>query len=193
MSPTTHTTLNDTIIEKAGELFRQHGYAATTIKQIAKAAGCTNAALYYHFEGGKQHILHEVVRNMAGENIDFVAAEIPATNLEELLQGLTQRLGVVLPRIIDHINWLLLQFPTLPDAEKTFLQQRILQIHNIFRQHIRPFVADDTTANRLAWLVYSAFIGYQQIFAKMDVQKVVDFNLEAYGLFLASVLKPPAQ
>lgn len=182
--------LNRKILEKAGELFQKQGYTATTIKQIATASGCTNAALYYHFSGGKEHILREVIRGMVGENIDFVAAEIPATTLEELLHGLSKRIGVVLPRIASRINWLLLEFPSLPEAEQTFLRQRLQQIHDIFQNHIRRFVPDETTADRLAWVVYSAFIGYQQIFGNMDMQHTVDFPREDYGAFLASVLKP---
>ena len=49
----TTTDLKDIILQKAGELFAQQGYTATSNKQIAKAAGCTAAALYYYFEGGK--------------------------------------------------------------------------------------------------------------------------------------------
>lgn len=183
-------SLNHKILEQAGMLFQKQGYTATTIKQIAAAAGCTNAALYYHFAGGKEQILHEVIRSMVGENIDFVAAEIPAENLEELLRGLSERIGVVLPRIADRINWLLLQYPALPETEQTFIRRRLRQIHDIFETHIRRLVPDDTTADRLAWVVYSAFIGYQQIFGNMDMQHAVDFPREAYGEFLASVLKP---
>ncbi len=190
MSSTTHTSLSDTIIEKAGELFRRQGYAATTIKQIAKAVGCTNAALYYHFEGGKQHILHEVMRSMATENIGTIMAEIPATNLADLLQKLSHRISIVLPRITDRITWLLLDFPTLPETGKSFLRQQLLTIHNIFQGHIRPFVPDDATADRLAWVMYNAFIGYQQIFVKLDMQELVDFSPADYGTFLASALKP---
>ena len=54
-------SLQDLIIEKASELFREKGYTATSIKQIAKASGCTTDALYYYFEGGKKHILREVI------------------------------------------------------------------------------------------------------------------------------------
>jgi len=47
--------LKETILNVAGELFAKNGYAATSIKQIAKAAGCTTAALYYYFEDGKTY------------------------------------------------------------------------------------------------------------------------------------------
>ena len=50
------SSLQDLILENADELFREQGYAATSIKQIAKASGCTTAALSYYFEDGKQHI-----------------------------------------------------------------------------------------------------------------------------------------
>ena len=55
-------SLQDLTTGKAGELFREQGYEATTLKQIARAAGCTTAALHYCFEDGKDHILREVIR-----------------------------------------------------------------------------------------------------------------------------------
>ena len=53
--------LAERILREAGDLFRQQGYAATSIKQIASAAGCTTAALYTYYEGGKAHVLREVI------------------------------------------------------------------------------------------------------------------------------------
>ena len=57
------TDLKETILREAQELFAAHGYAGTSIKQIAGASGCTTAALYYYFADGKSQILREVVRS----------------------------------------------------------------------------------------------------------------------------------
>jgi TetR/AcrR family transcriptional regulator, cholesterol catabolism regulator len=47
------------IIETAMELFKIHGYSATSIKDIANELSCTKAALYYHISS-KEEILSEI-------------------------------------------------------------------------------------------------------------------------------------
>lgn len=46
----------DQILAQAARLFREHGYAATTLRQIADAAGIKAGSIYYHFDS-KQEIL----------------------------------------------------------------------------------------------------------------------------------------
>ena len=41
--------LSGRILEVAAQLFAEHGYNATSMRQVAEAAGCTKPALYYHF------------------------------------------------------------------------------------------------------------------------------------------------
>ena len=43
-------------------------------------------------------------------------------------------------------------------------------------------------ADRLAWLVYCSFVGYQQMFTKLEVAGVVDLSMDEYGMFLAQVV-----
>ena len=57
------------IKERALELFLEHGYEATSVHDIAVAAGCSKATVMYHFEN-KAAILSEVLRPSA----DRVAA-----------------------------------------------------------------------------------------------------------------------
>jgi AcrR family transcriptional regulator len=44
------------ILDVAGELFTDHGYDATSLREIADRLGFTKAALYYHFQS-KEEIL----------------------------------------------------------------------------------------------------------------------------------------
>jgi AcrR family transcriptional regulator len=180
--------LQDLIIEKAGALFRERGYAATTIKQIAKASGCTTAALYYYFEEGKQHILREVIRRPAQEA--EISMHLPrADDLEQFLVQLGADLTQKFPRVADRINWIMLQFATLPDKEKQIVQNQLLGIQRALREQIGRYVADEGTAERLAWLVYCSFLGYQQIFTKLEVAGRVDLSIDDYGGFMARLIK----
>jgi AcrR family transcriptional regulator len=180
-------SLQDLIIENAGELFRERGYAATTIKQIAKASGCTTAALYYHFEDGKQHILREVIHRSAKE-AEFPMGLPQAGSLEEFLVKLGAHLAQRYPKVADRFNWIMLQFATLPDEEKRIVQNQLLAIQRALKQEISQYVADQETAGRLAWLVYCSFFGYQQIFTKLEVAGLVDLSMDEYGGFMAQVI-----
>jgi AcrR family transcriptional regulator len=52
------------IIERARQLFLQHGYAATTLDQIAARAGVAVQTVYFHF-GNKRTVLKEVMEVLA--------------------------------------------------------------------------------------------------------------------------------
>ncbi|MBI3786289.1 MAG: TetR/AcrR family transcriptional regulator, partial [Deltaproteobacteria bacterium] len=46
--------------------FAKYGYASTSIDRIARAAGVTKGALYYHFKD-KEELLFEAVKNRVGQ------------------------------------------------------------------------------------------------------------------------------
>ena len=60
------------ILEIALELFAQNGYLGTSMSDIAKQLGFTNAALYKHY-AGKQEILDQIVERM--NRMDYERAE----------------------------------------------------------------------------------------------------------------------
>jgi AcrR family transcriptional regulator len=55
------------ILTRATDLFAKHGYAGTSIRQIARACGITEAAIYRHFDG-KLHLYEEVIRAKAAQH-----------------------------------------------------------------------------------------------------------------------------
>jgi len=57
------TNRRDLIVETAARLFIEQGYTATSVRRIAEAVGCTEAALYYHFKDGKRQLLQAVVES----------------------------------------------------------------------------------------------------------------------------------
>ncbi len=48
------------VLDEAARLFREHGYAATTLGDIAEAAGLRTASLYYHF-GSKEDLVEAIL------------------------------------------------------------------------------------------------------------------------------------
>lgn len=67
----------DRILLEAARLFRHHGYAATTLREVADAAGVKAGSIYYHFES-KEQILGEVLDKGITIVIDAVRTRIEA-------------------------------------------------------------------------------------------------------------------
>jgi AcrR family transcriptional regulator len=181
------TDLADRILAEAGKLFREQGYAATTIKQIAAAAGCTTAALYYYYEGGKSEILTGTIRSFPTPE-ELLAGMDDCNSPAEFVVELTSTLAPALPRMADEIGWLLFQFPTLPDEEKEVVQSRIMRTHDALRDRLARLTADEGEADRLAWMIFTAFIGYHQVFLKAEMAKRVGIDLPAYGQLIAELV-----
>ena len=72
---TTQTPRGDTrarIVDVALELFAEHGYEKTSLREIADRLGVTKAALYYHFRT-KEDILAGIVDTMSAPIDEAVA------------------------------------------------------------------------------------------------------------------------
>jgi AcrR family transcriptional regulator len=72
---TTQTPRGDTrarIVDIALELFAEHGYEKTSLREIADRLGVTKAALYYHFRT-KEDILAGIVDSMSAPMEEAIA------------------------------------------------------------------------------------------------------------------------
>ena len=183
------TELRDTILREARALFALQGYAATSIKQIATAAGCTTAALYYYFEDGKSQILRDVVRSYVLDITQIFDAGKGAESLEDFLTRFTQSVARGMPEIVRQINWLMLEFRGLQGEEKHYLQQQLLSLHTMIATEVARFVKDQTTATNTAWLIFCAMFGYEQLFITMEIDQVVPLGMDTFTQHLAQVVK----
>jgi hypothetical protein len=92
------------------------------------------------------------------------------------------------PRVADRFNWIFLQFATLPDEEKAIVQAQVLGIQRTLREQLGQYVTDAEAAERLAWLVFCSFLGYQQMFTKLEVGQVVDLSMDEYSRFMGQIV-----
>ncbi len=68
------------ILNSAAHLFRDQGYSATTVREIAAKARITAGSIYYHF-ASKDEILLEVLNvgmRMVSDNVRLEVARLPA-------------------------------------------------------------------------------------------------------------------
>ena len=161
--------LKETILTVASDLFAKHGFAATSIKQIAKAAGCTTAALYYYFEDGKAHILREVVRSYSIDVLSAVDKEGEFDDLSSYLEHLAQRIGQIMPDVRKRLSWLVLEMHNLPAEERGQVLDQFTGLQRAIRARLEQY-KDGKGANTLAWIIVCAFLGYGQLFQTMGLK-----------------------
>jgi AcrR family transcriptional regulator len=63
---TTHFNTKDRILSAAEELFAQHGFSGTSLRQVTSRADVNIAAVNYHF-GSKENLVNEVFRRRMDE------------------------------------------------------------------------------------------------------------------------------
>ncbi|GAB3119512.1 TetR/AcrR family transcriptional regulator [Glaciibacter psychrotolerans] len=105
------------ILAIAARLFASHGYAATTVRDIADEAGILSGSLYHHFSS-KEAIFQEILRSfMTGllEQIEEIAAE--GRGPRETLDGLIRTAFRVMEEQSDAVG--------LYQNESTILQSQV--------------------------------------------------------------------
>lgn len=86
---TTKDPVRQRLLTAARELFAQHGYAGTSVRDITARAKANLAAITYHF-GSKEALFHAVLRSVGEPLVEAVtqAAQGPGTPLQRLEQAL---------------------------------------------------------------------------------------------------------
>jgi AcrR family transcriptional regulator len=181
--------LKDTILTVAGDLFAENGYAATSIKQIAQAAGCTNAALYYYFEGGKAHILREVVRSYSTDVLSAVDEDRSFEDVSAYLAHLTQRIGETMPRMSKRLSWLVFELPTLPDEEREQFMHHFMGLQRAIRDRLVQYLEEPDQASDLAWVIVCAFLGYGQLFHTLGFEDPSAPSLDQFGEIVMAMVR----
>jgi AcrR family transcriptional regulator len=92
---TTHFNTKERILGAAEELFAQHGFAGTSLRQVTSRADVNIAAVNYHF-GSKENLVNEVFRRrmdeMSGQRMARLRAAVEAdpADLEGILAAFVE-------------------------------------------------------------------------------------------------------
>src|SRR5881392_401385 len=85
------------LVVLAGELFAQKGYRATTVREIADAAGILSGSLYHHFDSKESigdEILSGFINAILADYRDAVAqAADPRAALEQIVRSTSRTLS----------------------------------------------------------------------------------------------------
>lgn len=95
MAKPAHFSTKDRILGAAEELFAQHGFAGTSLRQVTSHADVNIAAVNYHF-GSKENLVNEVFRRRMDE---MTAARL--SQLEAACRDRPGDLGAVLAAFVE--------------------------------------------------------------------------------------------
>jgi TetR/AcrR family transcriptional regulator, acrAB operon repressor len=173
------------------DCFARYGSQATSIDRIAKAAGVTKGALYYHFKD-KEELLFAAVKNRVGQFERRVVtdltpvADAPAALrklarlcLEHATKSNHRRLIVTLMvEALDTNPRLATQFREMMHRFREFLRDivRLGQERGEFRAEVDPAVAAEVYAGA----VMGAEIQYYQDPARFDLAATIDTFVQQY-------------
>lgn len=90
------------LLDTAKRLFADKGYHATSMRELNKTIGMTEALAYHYFPGGKLDILRAVLQHAQEERIARIVAFLEQTFLGE--PALDQTLLSLIDGISDHIQ-----------------------------------------------------------------------------------------
>jgi AcrR family transcriptional regulator len=86
------------VVQLAGELFAQKGFRATTVREIAEAAGILSGSLYHHFDS-KESIGDEILSGFINDVLaDYRAAVSSAGSPREVLEQIVRSTSRTLAR-----------------------------------------------------------------------------------------------
>src|SRR5664279_2303793 len=180
-----------TILEAASQLFMERGFHATTVRQIAQAVGCTEAALYYHFKGGKRDLLQHVIE---AAELDLRSA---ITELEQAtsLDDLAQRYGAAVAnmqggRIHRTIRWISYEMPTFTPEERRPFYNALLNFQRDLTRVVMCFVSDPDDASKIAWLMLCTSFGFRQIFFDLELGSLVQVDVRTLFRLLSNAFVP---
>ncbi len=175
------TNRRNLIVQTATDLFIKGGYAATSVRQIADAVGCTEAALYYHFKEGKRALLQAVVENETPDFMNVLESCRQANSLSELIHTYIRSMCMHCTKRERHIQWLISELPNFSADERSIFAGKHLMFHAELVKLIVPFVKNQDEANELGWMLICASFGYRQIFVTLGLDDLTDFSIHKFA------------
>jgi AcrR family transcriptional regulator len=131
----------------AAQLFRDRGYDATSVSDVARALGMTKAGLYHHFES-KEALLFEIMMYGLDRVRDDVI--IPARTIrdpEERLRAMIVNHARIATRGQGAVAHLGDEIRALPPAGRRQIEQRMRVYFDLIRNTLRELKASGRLRN----------------------------------------------
>lgn len=125
------------LLDTAARLFRQHGYHATSMRDIASAVGMLPGSIYYHF-ASKDELLVTVYR----EGVSRIAERLDAAvaGKKEPWQQLEAACIAHLQTLLDHSDYAQVVIRVLPD-DAPAVRVRLAALRDQYEERFKDLVA----------------------------------------------------
>ncbi|WP_166969764.1 TetR/AcrR family transcriptional regulator [Brevibacterium atlanticum] len=143
--------------EKATDFFFVKGFSATTLREVASAAGVKVSSLYNHISS-KEDLLQQVM----GSFMDDILADT-----EDALEGETDAIGRLLSIVDSHLRY------HATEARKVFIGNNNLRF-------LRPEARDEITAKRSEYVRRIQDVIEEA--GRAGVATILDSRLQAYAI-----------
>jgi AcrR family transcriptional regulator len=153
----------EAILEAAGQLFREHGYGAVSMDQIAREAGVSKATVYAHFES-KDRLFAAMVHNACRV---YAEGLMPAvTEMEDVRAALTHicreiERFLLSPKTLGIYRVIIAEGPRFPELVQAFVESGPLPFRKMLAEFFEANNRRGTlnvpnprlAAHQLIWLV----------------------------------------
>lgn len=163
------------------------GYTATSTRQIAESADCTEAALYYHFKDGKRALFQTVLEENFPDLLGLLDSCRNAQSMYELVTsfGNIDSRGM---RIYNRVQWIVAEYPNLSADEQALVHEALLSFHTELTKILIAFEPQEERAKELSWILLCTSFGFVQTFIHLDLMSVIDVTQEKFMQTLAEKL-----
>jgi len=192
------------LLQAAFESFATHGYQGASIDRIARAAGVTKGAVYYHFKD-KEELLFETVRNRI---VEFESQVLADTSADDDAFAILRRVVdacFVTATESNHRRFIMTLMiealgtnPDLSDVFRLELRRMRAFLSDVVRRgqeagEIRMDVLPDEAASLVVSAIMGAEIQHYQDPERIDLRAVLDLQLRQLGEWLRPVQKRSVQ
>ncbi|PTQ90387.1 TetR/AcrR family transcriptional regulator [Agitococcus lubricus] len=159
-----------TLIEKAGALAKQDGFATTGVDSLMATVGLTGGAFYNHFSS-KDELLLEIIRQELKKSQHLLETNLANASTESFLDLYLSQLHLNFPALGCALPSLTTEVSRADEAIKQTFADGLAQIHHTLNTHL---------ANpQLAWATLAMTVGAVNLARAMPTGEQQQILLES--------------
>ena len=171
------------ISKGAAALFREQGYQASTLRQIASAIGIKGGSIYYHFDS-KQDILFQIMDSTLCELTSIVEEGVRKT--KDPLKKLYAAIDIHIRYHVDNLDYTYVadtEIKSLNEENLSVIIAKRKRYENIFKEIISELTADSISKTNLGFFCFTVsrhdvVIGQNQIGSNQEPCTLVDWSFD---------------